>query len=66
MQTPAIALRTAITPGATELADLLGVTARDLVRQPLPCSLSREDWLRSVGATTVTPLASQSRYGLAG
>jgi hypothetical protein len=66
MQTAATALRTAITPGATELADLSAETVRDLVCYLLCCSLSREGWLRSVGATTVTPLASQSRYGLAG
>jgi hypothetical protein len=63
MQAAAPALRTATTPGSVEIADLLEVTARDLVRQP---SLSRKDWLRSIGATTVTHLASQSRYGLAG
>ena len=65
MQAAATALRTATTLGAAEIADLLETT-RDLACHLLPCSLSREDWLRSVGATTVTLLARRSRYGLAG
>ncbi len=60
------ALRTATTPGAAEIADLLEETARDLAHHLLPWSLPREGWLRSVGAATVTPFASQLRYHLAG
>ena len=66
MQAATTVFRTATTLGATEIAGLLAETARDLACHLLPCSLSREDWLRSVGATTVTPLARRSRYGLAG